>query len=268
MSDFTELSVHGGVGDWHFNRFRIAFEPRDRATLFAELRANFPAYINSSFARAEWGSHKYHNLQTIHFHGYAKLFGIDLAQPHTDWVAIIDSNAVSFTVQTLKREFWDNKEDAETGSPFSGFVVGYAATHYNRMHFLAGRRAWRIDKGSVFGLSNDVMVLETAAVERLSAYPFEIADSLIGLEKKVPPIWLAFLNNFVIKLGLKPVGQTLKPRWKIESRAMHIELKFRDQGGLMRDSEFIDASQLYLSLLPNTRGSRHSRRRMHKFSAW
>jgi hypothetical protein len=31
---------------------------------------------------------------------------------------------------------------------------------------------------------------------------------------------------------------------------MHIELKFSDQGGLMRDSEFIDAYKIYLSLLP------------------
>jgi hypothetical protein len=94
-------------------------------------------------------------------------------------------------VQTLKREFSDTKEDVETGSsptsiPGLGPIVGLAATHYNRMHFLAGRRAWRIDNGSVFGLSNDVMVLETAAVERFSAHVFNAADSVIGLEKRFP----------------------------------------------------------------------------------
>lgn len=26
MADFTDLPVSGGVGNWHFNRFRIAFE--------------------------------------------------------------------------------------------------------------------------------------------------------------------------------------------------------------------------------------------------
>src|SRR5262249_52508412 len=209
------------------------------------------------YATAKWGDKDHNGHQTIHFHGYAEYLGIDVGQPHTDWVAIINQNAVSFTVQTLKREFLDLKEDIEVSLPFSepmrvpgGLVGAGAAVHYNRMHFLAGRRAWRIDNGSVFGLSNGVIVLETAAVERLSAHVFRMADVVIGLEKRVPDIWLAFLNNFVNKNGLKPVDQTPKPRWKKESGAMHIELKFGDQAGLTGDSEFMDANRLYLSLLP------------------
>jgi hypothetical protein len=171
-------------------------------------------------------------------------------------------NAVSFTVQTLKREFFDAKEDTEVfamslagsgtfvGPTLSAVAGATVAPHYNRMHFLAGRRAWRIDKGSFFGLSNDVMVLETVAVERLSAYAFGIADVVIGLEKRVPDIWLTFLNNFVKQRGLTPVDQTPKPGWKLENRAMHVELSFDDQANLMGDPEFNDAAKLYLDLLP------------------
>jgi len=260
MADFTDLPVNDGVGNWHFNRFRIAFDPQSApATLFAHLIGRFPTYINSSYATAKWGDVQYNGRRTIHFHGYAKYIGIDVGQPHTDWVAIIDSNAVSFTVQTLKREFWDTKEDLETSVgilaiPIVGAVVAVGSAiggaHYNRMHFLAGRRAWRIDNGSVFGLSNDVMVLETAAVERFSAHVFNMADSVIGLEKRLPNVWLSFLNNFVNQMGLKPVDQALKPRWKKDMGAMHIELSFTNQVNLMGDPEFVDANKLYLSLLP------------------
>ena len=272
MADFTELPVYGGVGDWHFNRFRIAFEPPKSATkvtLYANLLAYFPTYINSDYATAKWGDVKYNGLKTVHFHGYAKYIGIDVGQPHTDWVAIVrlDPVAVGFTVQTLKREFLDVKEDGETTAAGGALVFvpvvgpmlglaggailgGTAGTHYNRMHFLAGRRAWRIDNGSVFGLSNNVMVLETVAVERFSAEVFNIADSVLALEKRLPNVWLAFLNNFVNQMGLKPVDQALKPRWKKDSRAMHIELSLANQVGLMGDPEFLDAYKLYPHLLP------------------
>ena len=274
MADFTELPVYDGVSDWHFNRFRIAFEPPKSTSpviLFSNLLARFPTYINSDYATAKWGDTKYNGLPTVHFHGYAKILGIDMGHPHTDWVAIVslDPNAVGFTVQTLKREFLDVGEDGETTGLGAAVVLlpgigtllgvvggavlgGTAGAHYNRMHFLAGRRAWRIDNGSVFGFANNVMVLETVAVERFSAQAFNIADSVIGLEKKLPNVWLAFLNNFVNQTGLKPVDQVPKPRWKKDSRAMHIELSFANQFGLMGDSEFLDAYRLYPNLLPTT----------------
>jgi hypothetical protein len=277
MADFTELPVYEGVGDWHFNRFRIAFEPPKRNNaaewLFTDLLVHFPTFINSGYATAEWGHVKHNGRYTIRFHGYAKVLGINLAGPHSDWVAIesLDPNGVAFTVQTLKREFSDAKEDGTTSvlgavvanlplpgnilRPVLGPVVGAilgggGSTHYNRMHFLAGRRAWRIGYGSVFGLSNDVMVLETVAVERFSAHAFNIADSVIGLKNRVPNVWFAFLYNFVNQMVLKPVDQIPKPRWKKEFLGMHIELSFDNQGSLMADPEFQNAHNLYPRLLP------------------
>jgi hypothetical protein len=141
----------------------------------------------------------------------------------------------------------------------------------NRMHFLAGRRAWYIGRDSLFGLSNDVTVLETAAVERFSSQAFNIADSVIGLEKRVPDVWYAFLDNFIHQMSFKPVDQVLKPRWKRSSRAVysemagsrataaaynngravHIGLSFSTQLHMTSDPEFQDANRLYSRLLPS-----------------
>jgi hypothetical protein len=268
MADFTGLDVEDGVGDWHFNRFRIAFEPPKGISaiiLASNLLVNFPTYINSDYATAKWGERKYGDRRTVHFHGIAEVLGIDLGQPHSDWVAIVslDPNAVGFTVQTLKREFTDIEEDGETTGggallglafPFIGVLEGAvlgatAGSHYNRMHFLAGRRAWRVDSGSVFGLSNTVMVLETVAVERFSAQVYDIADSVIGLEKRLPNVWLSFLNNFVNQTGLKHVDQALKPQWKKDSRAMYYQHAFGNVVGLMGDPEFLDVYKLYPRIL-------------------
>jgi len=261
MADFTELPVDEGVGDWHFNRFRMVFDPprgTSAVTLANTLLANFPTYINSDYATAKWSDIKYDGRKTVHFHGYAKYIGIDVGAPHTDWVAIVlvDPRTQGFTVQTLKREFGDATEDIEAGvggGVVGGIVGGLVAIHYNRMHFLAGRRAWRIDNGSVFGLSNSVMVLETVAVERFSAEAFRIADSVIGLEKRLPDVWLAFLNNFVRLNGLKPVDQALKPSWKKAFQAMYLVVSYDGMSGLAGDPEFLGVNgvgQLYPAIVP------------------
>jgi hypothetical protein len=284
MADFSELPLDTGVGDYHFNRFRIVFEPpkgKDAKALGQMLLANFPDYIKSDAAEAKWGDRKYEDYKTVHFHGFVRLpyynpvtnlpsISPDLAKPHSDWVAIewIDPRTFSFTVQTLKREFVDLTEDAEAGGggaavgsvvgsllpgvgPIVGAIVGAdAGSDGNRMHFLAGRRAWRIGAGSVFGLSNSVIVLETVAVERLSAEPYKLADATIGIEKRVPDVWLPFLNNFVNQNGLRPVDQPIKPRWKKDSRAMYIQLKFDSLTGLQGDPEFLDVNRLYMAILP------------------
>jgi hypothetical protein len=287
MADFSELPVDSGVGDYHFNRFRIAFEPtpgRNAQVLGQMLLANFPNYIKSDAAEAKWGDRKYDDYKTIHFHGFVRLpyynpvtnlpsYSPDLAKPHSDWVAIewLNPSTFSFTVQTLKREFLDVEEDGEAGGgaaaigsvignlilPGPGLIVGAivggsSGTDYNRMHFLAGRRAWRIGEGSVFGLSNAVVVLETAAVERFSAEPYRAADATIGIEKRVPDVWLPFLNNFVNQNGLRPVDQILKPRWQKASRAMYIQLKFDSLTGLRGDPEFLDVNRLYAAILPDS----------------
>ena len=272
MGDFTALTVETGVGDFHVNRFRIAFRPPARtsaATLASDLIHNFPGYLESEFATVKFGDHDHEGKRTLHFHGYAKVLGIDLAAPHSDWVVQewVDRN-VGFTAQTLKREFIDAREDVTAGAgaglllnaiPGVGIALGPlfalgggggGSVHYNRMHFLAGRRSWRIGEGTVFGLSGDVIVFETVAVERFSATAYSTADSVMGLESKIPDIWIALLNNFVNKKGLTVVPQTLKAKWRTKARVDFIQLKFDGFTAMFGEPEFWDVRKLYPTILP------------------
>jgi hypothetical protein len=271
MGDFTALTLDTGVGDIHLNRFRIAFQRPagiPQATLASDLIDHFPTYLNSQFATVKFGDRKHEGKPTLHFHGYAKVLGIDLGAPHSDWVVQewVDRN-VGFTAQTLKREFSDVREDLEAGVgagllvnfiPVVGPILGPVgsllaggggAVHYNRMHFLAGRRSWRISEGRILGLSDGVIVLETVAVERLSAQAYSVGNSVMSLESRVPDIWIAFLNNFVNKKGLTVVPQTLQPRWKNKARVDYLQLSFRKLSQMLADPEYYDVYRLYPTIL-------------------
>jgi hypothetical protein len=50
--------------------------------LFTDLLVHFPIFITSGYATAEWGHVKHNGSWTVHFHGYAKVLGIDLGHPH------------------------------------------------------------------------------------------------------------------------------------------------------------------------------------------
>jgi hypothetical protein len=271
MGDFTALNVDTGVGDYHLNRFRIALQPPagvSAATLASDLIKNFPTYLKSDYATVEVGDHDHEGKPTLHFHGYAKVLGFDLAKPHDDWVVRewVDPN-VGFTAQTLKREFFVAGDDvgvtAATGAlvfvPVVGTILGLGGAlglgatvgvHYNRMHFLAGRRSWRIGQGTVFGLSGNVIVFETVAVERFSATAYSTADSVIGLESKIPDVWIALLNNFVNKRGLTVAPQTLKARWKSKARVDYLQLSFNGFIPMLAEPEFQDVYRLYPTILP------------------
>ena len=131
-------------------------------------------------------------------------------------------------------------------------MSGGAAAHFNRMHFLAGRRSWRIGEGKVFDpdLKDDVIILETAAVERFSSRAYRTADAVIGLQNKVPDIWIAFLNNFVNKQGLPVFVQTLKPGWKRKHWANYLQLSFESFAQLRAAREYGDLYKLYPTLDP------------------
>jgi hypothetical protein len=281
MGDFTALPLLDGSGDIHVNRFRIAFQPPNgmsAATLAGDFISSFPTYFNSEFAKVEWGSRKHEGKPTLHFHGYAKVLGFDLAKPHDDWVVLHWADrTIGFTAQTLKREFFVAGDDvAVAAAPAVGPViaavalklvpitwwipapvvplpalVGAVAVQYNRMHFLAGRRSWRISDGTVFGLSSNVIVLETVAIERFSAAVYRTADAVIGLQSRVPDIWIAMLNNFVNKKGLTVVPQTLKPRWRSKNRADYLQLSFGENDIPLADPEFRDIMRLYPTVWAN-----------------
>ena len=118
LADFTALPVYGGVGDWHFNRYRVVFRRPPQVTkqfLANDFVINFPQYLTSYYATVVRADKTFESQPTLHFHGYKTspllnvILGvspleIDIAKPHTDWVAKIDDNDnLGFTAQTLKR---------------------------------------------------------------------------------------------------------------------------------------------------------------------
>ena len=122
----------------------------------------------------------------------------------------------------------------------------------NRMHFLAGRRSWRIDDGKNFEVEGDVMVLETTAVERFSHQRYDQADGILGLEEALPPIWITMLVNFVRMNKLVPVPQPQRPGWAKRDGFDYYVNSFASYDAMARDPEFAQQKRLNLfkTLLP------------------
>jgi len=270
MADFTELPVYNGVGNYHFNRYRVVFKcppAETKQSLARDFVANFPAYLTSQYATVAKGDRDFESRPTLHFHGFKEVVGLDIARPHTDWVVKIDENDnLGFTAQTLKREFRVLSEDGPTGFgvaaaiplvfPAVGLLGGLIGGGYlmevNRMHFLAGRRSWRLDDGKSFEVDGDVLVVETAAVERFSHEAYMRADAVLGLESAVPDIWIAMLNNFVAKRILVRVPQRLRPGWKNKNGIDYYVKTFDGEAALTGDIEFAQQKRLGLfkTILP------------------
>ena len=178
----------------------------------------------------------------------------DIAYPHTDWVAQIDKNdGLGFTAQTLKREFSDLVEDGMVALPDALTADVASAVHINRMHFLAGRRSWRLDDGKSFEVDGNVLVLETTAVERFSHKAYTIADGLLGLEAAVPDIWISMMKNFMTMRGLVWVYQPSRPGWRNSLCVdYYVNNKLSDLDALANDPEFAQQKRLGLfkNLLP------------------
>jgi hypothetical protein len=72
---------------------------------------------------------------------------------------------------------------------------------------------------------------------------------VIGLESKIPDVWIALLNNFVNKKGLTVVPQALKPRWKNKSRVDFLQLSFDNFYAMVAEPEYLDIYRLYPTIL-------------------
>ena len=253
MADFIDLKVQFGVGPYHLNRFRVAFAPPagvPAPILAADFIANFPTYFNSQFATVEFTSRPFNGRNTLRFHGFMKVLGIDLAGPHNDWVVQEWVGlGLGFTAQTLQREF------AEMGDILAGGAGGIIGAATNQRHFLAGRRSWRLDNGVPFGLPASVLVLETAAIERFSARAYQLGDKLAGLETRIPSIWMANLTNFVQAKKLTVVPQPSPGvGWKLGSVSGqvgidYVQIKADELRDLQTTAEYGKVIQLYPSII-------------------
>ena len=261
MTDFTALPVYNGVGPYHFNRYRVVFSRppgTSKESLARRFTSGFPHYFNSRHATVVFHADKTFDAKpTFEFHGIIQKLGVNIAKPHNDWVARIQFNPdVGFTAQTLKREFLvtDDNLPAIVGGVIGGGTTGAeSAVHLNQMHFLAGRRSWRLDSGSAFGVPGDVCVLETAAVERFSSQFFVAGDIAFHLEELIPAIWIANLGNFVRMCRLTTVEQDTRKPWEVVDHNLNISkliISSPTIEELKKNPEFIEAYRLYPTLLP------------------
>lgn len=282
MADFDALKVYDGVGDYHLNRFRVAFECPAGATkedLARDFVRNFPSYLKSPVASVEFKPDvTFEGKPTLKFWGSLKLLGLIEANfgVHHDWVvqAWVDPR-VGFTAQTLKRGFVDFVDDAAAaaggtvGGGLAGFPEGVlpgsiAAVEVNRYHFLAGRRSWRLDSAAAFGQdpadfeagdSSDILILETVAVERFSLSVFTVGDWVLSFEDRIPAVWIALLENFarmkVLRVRrfvtLRPGGlwNTSKLGW-----VRYLVRTFPNLSALQADTQYRDMFPLYPTILP------------------
>ena len=268
-----------GVESWHLNRFRIAFRsPQKPIALAQQFIHSFCAVLNSPAATVEAfdGDH-------YKFNGKISLTRDHSSwQPHYDWVKRITGPGEfmnGFTVQTLKRDsmaaddiipglagaaaggYVGVKVGSLVGPPGAavggvvGMVTGAAvAVNINRHHFLAGRRAWRIDHARNFvpnGLSSplpqDAYILETSAMERFSEHLFWLAKPL--LDPSVVFVWCNLLGNFVRMFQarvLSPSEWPLEPSWQIDARTgSHWMRNEGAEGRVKASQDFSELKRLF-----------------------
>ncbi len=146
----------------------------------------------------------------------------------------------------------DEFQEAFSPEPAAGVTAAIAAVYYNRMHFLAGRRSWRVDDGNIFGETTNAYVLETIAAERFSAHVFAVSDAVLGLEKFIPNIWIANLSNFIQMRGFValPSAKQNSAGWRTKSAVCFFVESFPSLASLKASSEFQSALPLFPSILP------------------
>jgi hypothetical protein len=164
---------------------------------------------------------------------------------HTDWVGVVAANGANgFTVQTLRRHFED-EDDAKIRIAIRAALVAAReailaglgpagislrllpadrlfraiedfAIAINQMHFLAGRRAWRFDRGSVYGYPDEFWTIETAAVERFSNNAVVATQIAVGnFQALVRDIWVTFLRQFMRRNGLTSIDLARGSEWTV-----------------------------------------------------
>jgi len=271
MADFVALPVYNGVGSYHCNRFRMAFrKPGDWTSsklaamaLAADFVTSFPKYLNSPAAAVAFANRTFEGKATLRFQGIVKMAGFNAAAPHQDWVVreVVDTTR-GFTGQTLRRLFLEPAEKVilgagtAIGGPF-GPIAAADFVAVNQKHFLAGRRSWVVTEGKEFGIADpNVIVIETAAIERFSDEHYNLADKVIGMEAKIPAIWVNNLSNFVKTCGhsLEVIDAQPRSGWQRgheDSRCWYYIVRpCSSLDALKSNQEFAELIRVHPHLLP------------------
>lgn len=236
MTDFSDLPIKDGVGDYDLNRFRVAFRSDYGARyLGALLVGSFPGYFNGPAGTVERDGDR------LKFHGNLKVRGHYVPTPHPDWVrTILKDPERGFVVQTLHRDSWAADDvTAGAGGGLGGLIGAAEAARVNRYHFLAGRRGWRVDDAGVFNFpnpTNDIIVVETAAIERFSLT--ELLPIKDMMQPLIVEIWCHLLTKFTNMPHVRRLSASewpIEPGWKSDG-TVHYTMQHYSDAAKMRSS--------------------------------
>jgi hypothetical protein len=181
-----------------------------------------------------------------------RVAGTDLGAQHNDWVFIkYKLPGACMTAQTLRRKWSSLSEDGPNGNMGFPAYVG-PGLYVNQFHFLAGRRSWAIGPAKSFSVNrDDIGIIETAAVERFSLDLYTKVDSIIDIEKMIPPIWVTQLGNFV-RTTPKIQEVAVNENWRKLNGVSFQQITFGDQdyGKLLSSEPYSQSSRVHPFLLP------------------
>lgn len=259
---YTPLSIHNGYGNVHINRFRVSLRPTlsrvQIAQLGARLQAGLLLYMAAATASVKYGDHNWNNHRTLKFRGVTRLrpfkiwapvvpiVGVKIPVPafirdwmapdvHTDSVGVVGTQPTGFTVQTLQRDYEDGDDRniriavtaASAASPPLiplGQAMADMAVELNQKHFLAGRRAFRIDSGKAFGYADDRIVFETVAIERFTNELFAKSMIVMGnIETLIRDVWVGMLTQFCQVNRLTPIVEAAAHGWKKSGQIHYVQ---------------------------------------------
>ncbi len=193
---------------------------------------------------------------------------------HTDSVGAAARTATSFTAQTLKRQF-ETSDDAtiraviratvvpaimaqgtiaSIAAPLLGWLgdnlaqkIGDIAVFINQHHFLAGRRSFRFDQGSVFGYNDGRLVFETAAIERYSLTVYKLATDIAmgSAPDVVRPVWIQMVTRVASSNGLRVIVERPRPPWKKEQEVHYIQEELSDIGKVKSSAHWSEMNRLF-----------------------
>jgi hypothetical protein len=193
---------------------------------------------------------------------------------HTDSVGAAARTATSFTAQTLKRQF-ETADDATIRAVIKATVapaimsqsaisvipapllswlgdnlakkIGDIAVFINQHHFLAGRRSFHFDQGSVFGYTDGRLVFETAAIERYSLTVYKLAtDVAMGSAPDVVrPVWIQMVRRVASNNGLRVIVESPQPRWTKEQEVHYIQEELSDISKVKSNSHWSEMNRLH-----------------------
>jgi len=179
--------------------------------------------------------------------------------PHPDWVrTILKDPERGFVVQTLHRDSWAADDaTAGAGGGLGGLPLGPGgvaaaaaeAVRVNRYHFLAGRRGWRVDDAGVFNFpnpTNDIIIVETAAIERFSLT--ELLPIKDMMQPLIIEIWCHLLTKFTNMPRVRRLSADewpLEPGWTSDGTVHYTTQHYGDAAKMRSSPDYRELANLY-----------------------